>query len=223
MYFLRHNSAGGDRADDGYSLTEMMVVIVILGIVTTIPVLIIGRAKVQFSRQTFIREFKSSLERARFDSIKRKPESKEDMAKLVINANSYQLVTFRNSSGAVDDTGVAQVAKSEVKSLQTSDGTMAMHSSSSTSAFPVTLLFDSRGEVSAFDAGNNAIATPVFVICEGTCGVQTAENSTILMISPTGTVALLPGGSDVTPYAAPGNPTSVASSSGINRLVTLPQ
>lgn len=223
MYFLKHNSTGGDSGHRGYSLPEMMVVIVILGIVTTIPVLMIGRAKVQFSRQTFIREFKSSLERARFDSIKRKPETKEDMAKLVISANSYQLVTFRNSTGAVDDTGVAQVTKSEVRSLEESDGTIALHSSSATSAFPVTLLFDSRGEVSAFNAGNEAIPTPVFVICEGTCGVQTAENSTILMISPTGTVALLPGGSDVTPYAAPGNPASVASSSGINRMVTLPQ
>jgi prepilin-type N-terminal cleavage/methylation domain-containing protein len=223
MRFSNEKGLSRQSREGGYSLSEMMIVLVVMGIVTAIPAMLLTSAKVQFSRQTFIREFKSSLERARFDSIKRKPETKEDMAKVVIRANSYELVTYRNSSGAVDDTGVAQVAKTESKTLSASDGTLGLHSSSATVGFPVTLLFDARGEVSAFDANNDAVTTPVFVICEGNCATQTAENSTILMISPTGTVALLPGGSDVTPYAAPTSPTTIVSSSGINRLVTLSQ
>ena len=207
----------------GYSLTEMIVVIVIMGVITTIPVMMIASAKVQFSRQTFVRELKSSLERARFDSIKRKPETKEAMAKVVISPNSYEVVTFKNSLGNIDSTGVAQAQKNETKSINEADGQLSAHSASGIgNAFPVTIAFDERGEIIVTDANDNPVTNAAFVICDANCATQTAQNSTVLMVSPTGTVAVLEGGSQITSYIAPAAASSVSQGSGINKLVTIP-
>lgn len=224
---MTNNSMNGSRRiftdERGYSLAEMMVVLVIMGVIMVIPAMMISSAKVDFSRQTFVRELKSSLERARFDSIKRKPQNKEAMAKVVLSPSSYQLVTFKNSTGAVDSTGVAQSQKVETKSIKAADGSVLAHTASGIgSAFPVTIAFDERGEVVATDSNNNVISNVAFVICEANCGTPTSENSTLLMVSPTGTVALLTGGSDLNTYIAPAAAASVSQGSGINKLVTIP-
>lgn len=213
---------GFRKDENGYSLTEVIVVLVIMGVVTTIPVLMIGSAKVQFTRQTFVRELKSSLERARFDSIKRKPESKDRMSRVVINTGSFQLVTYKNTTGSVDATGVAQVQKSETKTLDVKNGVLMAHSASGIgNNFPVTVAFDARGEIVASDSGNNVIVNPAFVVCDANCGTPTPQNSSMLLISPAGTVALLPGGSAITTFSAPSGSTGVSQTSGINKLVTI--
>lgn len=218
------NKAVGFISDErGYSLSEMIVVLVIMSVITTIPVMMIASAKVDFSRQTFVRELKSSLERARFDSIKRKPETKEAMSKVVVSPGSFQLVTYKNSAGNIDSTGVAQAQKVETKAIEAANGSILAHSASGIgSAFPVTIAFDERGEIIATDSNNNVISNVAFVICEANCSAPTSENSTVLMISPTGTVAVLTGGSDLNTYIAPASTASVSQGSGINKLVTIP-
>lgn len=224
MAHTHGNKSRSYFADErGYSLAEMMVVLVIMGVIMVIPAMMISSAKVDFSRQTFVRELKSSLERARFDSIKRKPANKEAMAKVIISPSSYQLVTFKNSTGTVDATGVAQAQKVETKSINAADGAVSAHTASGIgTAFPVTIAFDDRGEVIATDSNNNVISNVAFVICEANCGTPTSDNSTVLMLSPTGTVALLTGGSELNTYVAPSAASSVSQTSGINKLVTIP-
>lgn len=207
----------------GYSLTEMMVVVVIVMVISLMPIMMIKTTKDQFSRQTFVRELKSALERARFDSVKRKPEVKEQRAKVVISNGSYQLVTYTNRLGAVDSTGVQQVAQAQTRNINTPDAAINAHTASgmASSSFPVTISFDARGEILAEDAGGTKVNNPAFVICQGDCSNYTAQNSNIILVSPTGTVNLLPGDASIPTFISPASTGAVSTGSSINKLVTI--
>lgn len=207
----------------GYSLAELIMVIVIIMVVSLMPIMMISSTKDRFSRQTFVRELKSALERARFDSVKRRPEMKEQMAKVVVSNDSFQLVTYANRIGTVDSTGVAQVAQTQTKNINPPDAAITAHASSglSSSSFPVTITFDSRGEITTTDANGSTVINPVFVICQGECSSHTAENSNIILVSPTGTVNLLPGDSSIPTFVSPSTTGGVSAGSSINKMVTI--
>lgn len=225
MYPTANNKSLVRFADQrGYSLTEMMVVVVIVMVVALMPIMMIRTTKDQFSRQTFVRELKAALERARFDSVKRKPEVKEQMARVVVSNGSFQLVTYANREGSVDAAGVQQVAQVQTKNINASDAGIVGHSVSgvSASSFPITITFDSRGEIAATDSSGSRINNPAFVICQGDCSNYTSQNSNIILVSPTGTVNLLPGDASIPTFISPASTGAVSQSSSINKLVTLP-
>lgn len=209
-----------NRGERGYTLAEMMVVVVIIMVVALMPIIMITSTKDRMSRQAFVRELKSAFERARFDSVKRKPESSDLMAKVVISTNSYQLFTYTNSSGAVDSTGTAQVVRTQTKNITTSNMSIVGYPSSGIT-LPVTITFDARGEITAM-SGSVKIANPAFVVCQGTCSSYTSSNSNIILLSPTGTVNLLPGDATIPTFTSPSGAVTVPQGTSINNLVTVP-
>lgn len=207
----------------GYTLTEMMVVVTIMMVVALMPIIMINSTKDRMSRQAFVRELKSAFERARFDSVKRRPETSALMAKVVVSAKSYQLTTYANRTGTVDSTGTMVSAQTQTKTIAASDMSIVGHSSSGLTSqrFPVTITFDSRGEILATDSSGVKVTNPAFVVCQGNCSSYTGQNSNIILVSPTGTVNLLAGDASIPTFTAPSGIATVSQGTSINRLVTV--
>jgi prepilin-type N-terminal cleavage/methylation domain-containing protein len=179
------------QRESGLSLVELLIVITIIVIVSTIALMQFGSSKQQFSRQNVAQELKSSFERARFDSVKRRAKTSDGVpeASVVVNTNSISLTTYRESGGTYT---------AETKTTSFSGQNINLVSYGGTT-LPVTVTYDRRGEATA-SSGN-----PVFLVCNGTCtaSTDTAGNANIVLVTTTGTVNLLPGGSSIPTFAAP--------------------
>src|SRR3954465_3341651 len=90
----------------GASLLELLVVLAIASILTTVAASQLGRSDKNLQRQNIAREFKISLERARFDSVKRRPTSPAEESKVtVISATSFSYTGDLNQNGRLDNPG----------------------------------------------------------------------------------------------------------------------
>ena len=79
------------------------IVLVIASILVTLAVSRFAGATANLHRQNVAREFKVSLERARFDSVKRRASQSSAMASVsVINETSYSVTTDLDQDGAID-------------------------------------------------------------------------------------------------------------------------
>lgn len=207
------------RDERGFSLVELLIVLVIIMVVSLIPLLSIQSSKTVFERQNFARELKSALERARFDSVKRRASDPGIQARVIVREDGFDVVTFAKPAG----TGIASTEMGEVTDTKTIEeqGVVFSHPSSDIgTAFPVTISFDERGEANAVDGNGNIVSSPAVVICAGNCSSFDRSNSNILAISKTGTVNLLPGDMAIPTFAAP-QTTTVNQTSGINRLLVV--
>lgn len=194
----------------GSTIVEMLVVVLIIAIVSTIALLQYTAPRQQFSRQNVSRELKVFLERARFDSVKRRADSASAQARVVINATSYTLSTDKNGNGTIDSGDAIGRSFSGTNIAITGTGMV----------FPVTVYFDQRGEVQAID-GASAVVNPVFRICLGNCSTPTNGNSDLLIVTPTGTVNLLGGSANPPAFATP--PVSpITGGTDIEPLVIVP-
>lgn len=190
------------KSQGGFSIIEMIIVLVVLAIVTTFAIMQLGRSKVDLQRQRIAREFKVYLERARFDSVKRRAVNAADMSKIVLNsASSFTATIDFNENGTIDSTDTREVDFS-----QRSNTRILV---SDVFNYPVTISFNQRGHITAVDASNNTI-NPVFTICSNNCSDTSQNNSelSVISISTTGTIAILKNTNDVTVL-----PTPVVSSS----------
>ncbi len=185
---------GKKKSQAGVSYVELLVVITILVIVSTIALMNIGSAKKQLGRQNVARELKSAFERARFDSVKRRTVS-ANKANVVVTATSFTLNTDVNQNGTIEG-GEARVNSTW----------MADVSICATNGVPltsgVTISFDNRGEISSTGA-------TTFLVCNGVCTTPTASNSNKILVTATGTVNLLPGNAAIPTFSPPAitNPT----------------
>ncbi|HEX8737178.1 MAG TPA: prepilin-type N-terminal cleavage/methylation domain-containing protein [Pyrinomonadaceae bacterium] len=198
----------------GFSLLELLIVIVIVGIISVMAMTQFGRTETRLQRQNIARELKVYLERARFDSIKRRAMVRDtDMARVVItSATAFSVTTDMNLNGVID------TADTRFMSLNGRTDARIMLDSQT---FPITIFFDYRGQAIAVDRFNNVIPTiPRFTICDANCTVATAtpNNSTVINITPTGTVAMLSGGTTLSNVNAP-NVTTVSGNTNISNLV----
>ena len=199
---------------DGVSLIELLAVISILVIISTIGLVQFGTSKKQLSRQNVAQELKSAFERARFDSVKRRAVSSGDQAKVIVDASSFTLVTDANQ-----DNDTTDAADSRVTGLSGQGVSIA-----STLTLPYTVYFNKRGE--ATDSAGVSI-NPSFLVCNPSCTVSggssnaNSSNANLVLVTPTGTVNLLPGGSAIPTFAAP-PVTSVSNSSQIRSDVIVP-
>ena len=166
-------------SQSGKSLIEVLIVVVISSVLVTFAVAQLGQSRSNLQRQNIARELKVSLERARFDSVKRRASVATNMARVRIDsATSFSVITDINQNGTIDTTDVRQVNFS-------SSNTRIV----GIAAFPVTISFDQRGQISVTGG------TSTFIICE-TCTAETAtaQNSNVISVSPTGTVSMMSGG-----------------------------
>ena len=201
------------NSQSGQSLIEMLVVLAIVGIVTVIAVFSLGNARNNLQRKNIAREFKVSLERARFDSVKRRVADDNAMARVTINnATSFSLATDLNRNGTIENSDVHQVnfTNSNVRIV------------GNNLTFPVTIRFDRRG----FATATNSLGAEISLnleICEN-CTVATANssNADTISVSPTGTVLMMEGNETLPTFQNP-NTSVVSGGSQINPLVTVTQ
>ncbi len=198
------------NSQSGQSVIEILVVLVISAVVTTMAVFGLGNARNTLQRKNITREFKVSLERARFDSVKRRVANTNDMARVTINsATSFSLATDLNRNGAIE--------ASELRQVNFADGNVRIVGNNLT--FPITIRFDRRGFAAAANSLGVEIA-PNLKICEScTMSTANASNSATVSVSPTGTVLMLEGEETLPNLQSP-NVSVVSGDSQINPLVT---
>jgi prepilin-type N-terminal cleavage/methylation domain-containing protein len=184
----------------GFSLTELLVVIVVIATIAGFALMRRGSANEQLTRQNVAQQLKSAFERARFDSVKRRAISGADEAKVTVTPTSYTLRTYNN-----DVNGVA-VASDAVTTLPA--GIVIGRYPSGTPLTSMEVVFNMRGETPASPA-------PQFYICNVSCASPSGTNANLLIVTPTGTVNLLPGSATLPTFGAPAV-TPVPAGSGVN-------
>jgi cell division septation protein DedD len=169
-----------------------------------------GSASENFERQNLAKEFKINLERARFDSVKRRASNTADMAVLnVLDSTSYTAATDLNQNGTIDT--------SDTRLIDFSGRTDVKIYLASGLNFPVVVRFDRQGHALISDSSGNPVDH--FIFCGTGCTAATANgsNSNVVYISPTGTVAMMGGGESMPNFNAPSvTDTWSNSTSGIN-------
>jgi prepilin-type N-terminal cleavage/methylation domain-containing protein len=198
----------------GASLLEILIVLAIVGVIVTIAVIKMSGANKNMERQNIAREFKVDLERARFDSVKRRANSCYNMSRVTINdATSFSTTTDMNQNGTLE------TAETQNYAFPGSGVTIIGNGIT----LPVTIRFDERGHAVLTDCVSIPPPNvPLFYFCNGTCTTLTAnsQNSNVIFVSPSGTVAMLTGGQTMPTF---GNPsvTNVNSNTQINPLLAV--
>ena len=187
------------NTESGISIIEVVVVILIVTILVTFAVASFRSAGSNLDRQNVAREFKISLERARFDSVKRRASVCEDMSGVTINETSFTLAIDMDNDGALSDTEVRHVEL---------DGRSDVTIVPNGVTLPLTIKFDQRGQAFLNDCDPASIPTatiPLLYFCNGECTTETAnaENSNVIFVSPAGTVAMLYGGEGMPEFEEP--------------------
>ena len=183
------------NSQKGISVVEVLVVVVVLGILSTLALMQISSSRTNFQRQRIAREFKVYLERARFDSVKRRAATVngvDDRSRLILNsATSFTAIIDKDQNGTVlnSDGTIQNGDKQVIDFTQRSDTKILI---TDTFNYPVTISFNQRGNITAKDNLGNDV-NPLFKICSNNCTGTAANNAdlTIISLSPTGTVAIL--------------------------------
>ncbi len=191
------------NSQSGKSLLEILIVLVVGAVIIAMAVTGMTSAKANITRQNYAREFKGNLERARYDAVKRRAKNLDQMARIkILTATSYEVYLDYDQNGILESTEKRTftiTAQSNVKILGTD------------LVFPTTIRFNHAGNttVSSEETTPATAVTPVFTFCEGICTLTTAtvKNSNIIMLSPTGTVAMLNGGEALPTFNAPSTTT----------------
>ena len=185
------------NSQSGISIIEILVVLTVLVILTTVAILQLGRAKTDLQRQRIAREFKVYLERARFDSVKRRAANAADMAKITLTSPS-------SFTAAIDFDGNGTLNASETRQVDFAQRSNTQILVSDTLNYPVTISFNQRGQITALDALNNVVS-PVFTICSNNCSDTSQNNKelSVISVSTTGTVAVLKNGQNLSALPTP--------------------
>lgn len=201
----------------GFSLVEMLIVVAVIGILVTFAVLSFGSSSANLERQNIAREFKVALERARFDSVKRRAETCSEMSKVTITSpKSFEWSTDMNQDGKLD--------ANEIRKVELAGQSDVMMVGAGISFPPeVTIRFDNRGQARLNDCVTPAPTNiPLMYFCNGTCDETTAnaDNANVIFISRTGTVAMMTGDS-VSPTFDEPELSSVDNVNGVNPMLAI--
>jgi hypothetical protein len=168
-------------------------------ILAAFAVMQFGASAANLERQNVAREFKVNLERARFDSVKRRATGCADMSRVEITGpTTFQLVTDRDQNGtlnpATETTRVDFTAAGRVLIVDDPAPT-----------YPIVFRFDQRGNVSSGSCGSETPADTPTTFCQVPCTAATASsnNASLIYVSPTGTVSMLAGGESIPSFSAP--------------------
>lgn len=199
------------KSQSGFSLIEVMVVMVIVGVLVTVAVVRFDRSRHQFQRQNVVNQFKTFLERARFDSVKRRVNAGEETRVRINSDTSFSLIADFNQDGNLDATNEVQT----FNFTEDNGGRIIGNFN-----YPVNITFDRAGRITATNSINNAV-TPSFTFCSQNCPSGSSSNNlnstnaTVVTVSPAGTVAVAPAGY-VTSNPANANVTVINSNSGVS-------
>src|SRR5436190_13744470 len=146
----------------GWTLVELLVVIGIIVVVAGMALMQRGNANEIFKRQNIAWGLKNAFERARFDSVKRRPTNTgTDLYAFVSVANtSFTMNTDRNSDGKLENIDPLTTDFSiQNITIQHRVGTAP-----SAANMPIAVIFSQRGEPITLDS-TNAAAEPTFFVC----------------------------------------------------------
>jgi prepilin-type N-terminal cleavage/methylation domain-containing protein len=177
-------SNAGTARQSGFTLIELSIVLAIVAVITGLALFTFTGAKVDLQRQGIAREFKVYLERARFDSVKRRAALEADQARIVLNGPSS--FTARID---FDGDGSLGTNDSRLVDFRQRSGTQIVVSNEGL-AYPVTIRFDQRGQVRVTDNLGFAVNPVAFTICSSTNCSTTSPDRTLITVSPSGTVAV---------------------------------
>ncbi len=201
------------NSQSGISLVEVVVVLVIASILGTLAIGQFANSRKNFQRQNISRELKVNLERARYDSVKRRAATATSMARVAItSATSFSVSTDSNMNGTLET--------NETRVIDFTGRVDASIIGSSTN-YPLTISFDQRGQTTLTD-NSGATVSSSFTVCGSGCTASTANstNADVIYVSPTGTVSMGAPGTIQTSFA---NPTvsSVTANANIDNRVSV--
>lgn len=146
---------------DGLSVIELLIVVAMISVLSGFAILQVARARNVMSRANAAREFAAYLEKARLDSIRRRPATTSQMAQMaIIDSTSYSVTLDSDGDGVME--------APRVKSLPANSGLTF------NGPFPRTIIFNWRGRT--VDALNN-VTTPVTVTISNSYGASTIDVS----------------------------------------------
>lgn len=199
--------------ETGSSVVELLIVLVIIGVLATMALVGVGDSRKQMLRMNLSRELKVNMERSRFDAIKRRVVTLSEMATITFNSSTRYTVKYDVNQNGILEAAEARVIDLGSRSSVTITGTNL--------TFPATLYFDENGNAVLRNASSTVI-TPMLTLCDAGCQAPlSATNATLLSISPTGTVAMLPGGATVPTFSAP-TITQLTTGTDINPAIKVP-
>lgn len=198
-------------SQSGVSIIEVLLVLVIATILGTIALGQFGNSRKNFQRQNLSREFKNDLERARFDSVKRRASTTAAMAHVdILSPTSFSVSTDLNMDGTLQTIETRQV-----------DFTNRIDASliAGSTSYPLTIRFDHRGQTTITNSLGATVSSS-FTVCGSGCTSSTANasNADVIYISPTGTIAMSAGGTVLPTFANP-SVTNVTTTSNIDNRV----
>ncbi|HKX84344.1 MAG TPA: type II secretion system protein, partial [Pyrinomonadaceae bacterium] len=207
---------GPQKTEPGFSLIEVVIALAILGILTAFAIVAIGSSAKDLQRQNIATQFKNSLERARFDSVRRRANECDSMSRVEITSGtSFTLLTDANQNGELEP-------DLETRTFDFGSRTDVVIVNGDLVFYPIVIRFNHRGHSSSGVCGDETAAHTPTVFCTKPCTFATADqsNSNLVFISRTGTPTLLHGGSAL---AAIGSPTiqSIDNSNQINPLLAV--
>lgn len=202
--------------ESGVSIIEVVIVLAIVAVLVTFAVASFTSSASNLNRQNIAREFKVFLERARFDSVKRRASVCSDMSGVTIDSNSFTLMIDMDNDGKLRSHEVRTMSLANRSDVSIVPNGLTL---------PITVRFDQRGQafINDCDPGSVPTATiPLLFFCNGVCTPDTAnaENSNVIFISPAGTVAMLYGGEGMPTFDEP-SVTTVPSDSNINPMLSV--
>lgn len=197
------DSIHSNSHQSGVTLVELLVVIVVISVIAGFAMIQRGSANAQLTRQNAAQQLKTAFERARFDSVKRRPNEgnpdAEAHAKVIVTPTSFTLRRYNNDANGVP--GAVNVVTTLPAGV-----VIALYDGTPLTTRDVS--FNMRGETAASPAAQ-------FRVCNVSCASPANSNANIVIVTPTGTVNLLSGGSTLPTFGAPAV-TPVSNSAGIN-------
>jgi len=191
---MRHTGIGTQR---GFTVIEISIVLAVVGVVTAIALFTFTGAKVDLQRQAIAREFKVYLERSRFDSVKRRAALEADQANIVLNGPS-------SFTSRMDFDGDGVLRPNELRRVDfTQRARTQIQISNGGLAYPVTIRFNQRGQVTATDNLGFPVNPVMFTICSSTNCSPTSPDRTVIALSPSGTVTVYRNGETPAPAPTP--------------------
>ncbi|QQS42541.1 MAG: hypothetical protein IPM63_06295 [Acidobacteriota bacterium] len=196
----------------GASVLEMIIVVVIISILVVFAVAQFGDATNVYETQNVARELKVNFERARFDSVKRRPDTDLQMSNIVLVDNNTITVSID-----VNQDGVLSTAETRTIDFAVRNNVRIVGVGIS---YPVTIRFDRRGHVTATNSLGTEI-DPIFIVCDGCTSFEDADSPTsyFVTLSPTGTVSMFDNG-ETPPTVQDPTVLSINSNSAIEPLVS---